>query len=107
MGGAGTWYQITEHQSLYAGAIILGNAGNPADVEKTKNFPIWQFHGELDHHPVEKARQMAEAQKKAGATSYTFTELAGEGHVVHKPVYKSGEALVWLFAQKREVKENE
>ena len=105
MGGGGTWYQITEHQSLYAGAIVLGNAGNPADVEKLKDFPVWQFHGELDDHPVEKARAMAEAQKKAGATQYKFTELAGEGHVVHKPVYKDGKALVWLFEQKRGDKE--
>ena len=101
MGGAGTWHQITEYQSLYAGAIVLGNAGNPGNIEKLKDFPIWQFHGELDDHPVEKAREMAEAQKKAGSTKYKFTELAGEGHVVHKPVYKSGEALIWLFEQKR------
>ena len=101
MGGGGTWYQIAEHQELYAGAIILGNAGNIADVEKTKGFPIWQFHGEKDDHPVEKARAMAEAQKEAGSTRYQFTELKGEGHVVHKPVYKDGKALVWLFEQKR------
>lgn len=101
MGGAGTWHQITEHQSLYAGAIVLGNAGNPGNVDKLKDFPIWQFHGELDDHPVEKAREMAEAQKKAGSTRYKFTELIGEGHVVHKPVYKSGEALTWLFEQRR------
>ena len=105
MGGGGTWYQITEHQPLYAGAIVLGNAGNPADVEKLKDFPVWQFHGEKDDHPVEKAREMAEAQKKAGATKYKFTELAGEGHVVHKPVYKDGKALIWLFEQKRGVEE--
>ncbi|MGJ8725373.1 MAG: hypothetical protein ACSHYB_12515 [Roseibacillus sp.] len=105
MGGGGTWYQITEHQSLYAGAIVLGNAGHTKDVEKTKDFPIWQFHGELDEHPVEKARAMAEAQKEAGSTGYKFTELVGEGHVVHKPVYKSGEALIWLFEQKRGAEE--
>ena len=101
MGGGGTWYQIAEHQELYAGAIVLGNAGNISDVEKTKDFPIWQFHGEKDDHPVEKARAMAEAQKEAGSTKYKFTELKGEGHVVHKPVYKDGKALIWLFEQKR------
>ena len=101
MGGGGTWYQITEHQPIYAGAIVLGNAGNPGDAEKLKDFPVWQFHGELDDHPVEKARAMAEAMKTEGSSHYHFTELAGEGHVVHKPVYKSGEALTWLFEQKR------
>ena len=101
MGGAGTWHQITEHQSLYAGAIVLGNAGNPGNVDKLKDFPIWQFHGELDDHPVEKAEAMAAAQKEAGSTKYHFTKLMGEGHVVHKPVYKDGKALDWLFEQRR------
>ena len=101
MGGAGTWYQITKHQPIYAGAIVLGNAGNSKDAEKLKDFPIRQFHGELDDHPVAKAQAMAEAMKEAGATNYEFTALAGEGHVVHKPVYKDGKALTWLFDQKR------
>lgn len=68
---------------------------------RVRSDSIRQFHGD----PVARARERAEAQKKAGSTLYKFTELAGEGHVVHKPVSQSGEALIWPFEQKRGARE--
>jgi predicted peptidase len=103
LGGGGSWYQISEHQDLYAGTVLMANGGPVGDLEKFKDFPIWQFHGELDADaPVDGARAMAEAMKQAGAPNYEYTELKGEPHSVGGKVYPDVKVQEWLFGQKRQ-----
>ncbi|MFV1996051.1 MAG: hypothetical protein ACC661_11505, partial [Verrucomicrobiales bacterium] len=72
------------------------------EIEKFKDFPIWQFHGELDaDSPVEGARKMNEAMQAAGSTNYQFTELVGEPHSVGGKVYPDEKVQLWLFEQTR------
>ena len=108
LGGGGSWHQITEHQELYAGALILANPGRGAnDVEKSQDFPIWQFHGEKDlSSPVQKARELAEAKESADSKNYQFTELLGEGHAISSLVYSREDVQNWLFSQRRDKKTN-
>lgn len=101
--GGGIWHQVTEHQELYAGALILANQGRgDNDIEKSKDFPIWQFHGEKDKPPsTQKARDLATAKVETGSKNYQLTELLGEGHAISSVVYSKKEVLTWLFAQRR------
>ncbi|MEM7143795.1 MAG: hypothetical protein AAF591_01590 [Verrucomicrobiota bacterium] len=102
LGGGGSWYQISEHQDLYAGTVLMANGGPVADLEKFKAFPIWQFHGELDvDTPVDGARKMAEAMTQAGAPNYEYTELKGAPHSVGGLVYPDVKVQEWLFSQQR------
>jgi len=102
LGGGGCWYQIVEHQEIYAGALILCNAGSASNASKLKDFPIRQFHGDEDpDHPVARAQEMAAAMEKAGASRYLYTELKGEGHVIHPTVYGNAENFEWLFEQRK------
>ena len=83
--------------------MILCNAGKPDYADTVKDFPIRQFHGEKDpDHPIQAARDTDAAMQAAGATKYEFTELPGEGHIIHPTVYGNVDNLEWLFEQVRE-----
>ena len=47
-------------------------------------------------------RNIDTAMQAAGATKYEFTELPGEGHIIHPTVYGNVDNLEWLFEQVRE-----
>ena len=102
LGGGGSWHQIVEHQEIYAATVILCNGGKVTDVPKIIEFPIRQFHGDQDSDaPVQQARNMAASMNAADATRYRYTELTGEGHIIHPLVYRDAEVLTWLFAQRK------
>ncbi|MEM9282680.1 MAG: hypothetical protein AAGA96_12700 [Verrucomicrobiota bacterium] len=101
LGGGGSFYAVANHQDLFAATILGANGGPVYELEKFKNVPIWQFHGELDaDSPVEQAREMAAAMKAAEAPHYQYTELAQQPHVIGTLVYSDVEVREWLFAQR-------
>jgi predicted peptidase len=105
MGGHGTWDVLRWEPNLFAAAVPLSGAANPATAGAIKHVPIWAFHGANDTIvPVSGSRQMIAALRAAGA-SPNYTELAGGGHVIWNPIYAdpSNTLYPWLFSQRRAV----
>lgn len=100
-GGYGTWHLIAKHPDMFAAAIPICGAGDPAFAETVAHIPIWAFHGEVDRNvPVSGSRNMIEAIRKAGGNP-KYNEFAGVGHNVFPKVHETPGVIQWLFAQKR------
>ena len=101
MGGYGTWDLVSRRPELFAAAIPVSGGGDPAQAEKLARLPIWVFHGAADVLvPVERARDMIAALKKAGGAP-KYTEYKGVSHDAWTATYRDNEVLDWLFEQKK------
>jgi len=101
MGGHGLWSLVSRHPDMFAAAIPICSAGDTSQAPKLIHLPIWCFHGDADPLvPVENARQMMAALKKAGGHP-KYTEYPGVGHNSYVNAFKEPELLPWLFSQKR------
>ncbi|MFC4874322.1 alpha/beta hydrolase-fold protein [Negadavirga shengliensis] len=102
MGGYGTWHLIGTRPELFAAAVPIAGAGNPALAPNMVDVPVWAFHGAKDGFvAVSGSRSMIEAIKKAGGNPH-YTEYPDKAHNLTEPITNTPELLDWLFAQKRE-----
>ena len=101
MGGYGAWDALVRRPDLWAAAIPICGAGDPAKAESIKTIPVWAWHGENDTIvPVSGSRQMIEALTRAGARP-SYNEIAKGGHGVWIPAFEEPKLYDWLFAQRR------
>ena len=101
MGGSGVWDLIAREPKLFAAAVPICGAGNPAKAPLFAQQNIWCFHGEKDPLvDVAYARRMIAAIKKGGGHP-KYTEYAGVGHNSYVNAFNEPELLPWLFSQKR------
>ena len=101
MGGYGTWHFIGTRPDLFAAAIPVCGAGDPALVRKMINVHIWAFHGRHDRNvPVSGSRDMIEAFKRTGGNP-KYTEFPTKAHNIWEEVIITPGLLDWLFAQKQ------
>ncbi len=101
MGGYGTWHFIGTRPDLFAAAIPVCGAGDPALVRKMINVHIWAFHGRHDRNvPVSGSRDMIEAFKRTGGNP-KYTEFPTKAHNIWEEVITTPDLLDWLFAQKQ------
>ena len=101
-GGYGSWKFICTHPEMFAAAIPVSGAGNPALASKIVKVAIWAFHGAKDKNvPVSGSRDMIEAIRKAGGNP-KYTEYPNEAHGIWNQVSSTPGLFDWLFAQKRD-----
>lgn len=101
-GGYGTWNFICKRPDMFAAAIPVCGAGNPALASRIVDVPVWAFHGLHDHNvPVSGSRDMINAIKAAGGHPI-YTEFPDEGHNIWYQVSVTPGVMEWLFTQKRE-----
>lgn len=118
LGGNGVWHLLWRSAEHWAAAAPLcgyamaeGRAGpkvasecsDPlaALVERTRQTPLWIFHGEADQVvPVRESQLMAEALQKAGG-QVQLSLYPGMNHGIWDEVYGSENFSRWLFAQVR------
>jgi len=100
MGGFGTWDALMRRPDLWAAAVPICGGGDPSQVAKYKDIPIWVWHGSEDKAvPVENSRELVAALKKAGGNpKYDEPKV---GHPSWNKAYKTPELYVWMFEQKR------
>lgn len=118
MGGYGVWQQIVDHPGVFAAAVAVSGGLTPsADMDnlfvsvqgddpfayvaqRTKNLPVWIFHGAQDDVvPTVQSRKLVAAMKTAGS-SPRYTEYADLGHGAWDRAYADEELWKWLFAQR-------
>jgi predicted peptidase len=101
LGGYGTWHFISTRPDLFAAAIPVCGAGDPALVRKMINVHVWAFHGRHDRNvPVSGSRDMIEAFKKTGGNP-KYTEFPNKAHNIWYEVTTTPGLLDWLFAQQQ------
>jgi predicted esterase len=101
MGGYGTWHFIGTHPEMFAAAIPISGAGDPALAPGIVDIPVWAFHGRKDKMvPVSGSQQIIEAMKNAGGDP-RYTEYPDDGHHIWQHVMDTPGLLDWLFAQQR------
>jgi len=101
-GGCGTWDLLVRSPKLFAAAVVISGAGDPAQIGVAKHVPVWVFHGAKDKTvPVARGRDMVSALKKAGGHPI-YTEFPTAGHVdAAADAHREPELLPWIFAQQR------
>jgi len=100
MGGFGTWSLAAKYPDQWAAIVPICGGGNPADADKIKHIPCWNFHGDEDKAvKVTMSRDMIAALEKAGGKP-KYTEYPGVGHNSWDKAYATPELWEWLLQQK-------
>jgi acetyl esterase/lipase len=100
MGGYGTWATATTFPELFAAAIPLCGGGDPEDVARLKDLPVWVFHGTSDTVvPIARSEEMVEALRAVGGR-VRFSRLDC-GHDPGRLVFSDPAVYAWLGAQVR------
>ncbi len=90
---------------MFAAAVPVSGAGDPTQVDRIAQMPLWDFHGGADTNvPVQGSREMIQALRSAGGDP-CYTEYPGQSHAIWDLVYgldnNAGNPLYpWLFAQR-------
>lgn len=101
LGGYGTWSFIGTRPGVFAAAIPLSGAGDPALANNMVDVAVWAFHGAKDRNvPVEGCRTVILAIQQAGGHP-RYTEFADVGHYLNPSLNATPGILDWLFAQRR------
>ena len=104
MGAYGVWDTILRWPNLFAAAVPVSGAGDPALASRVAQLPIWDFHGGADNLvPVAGSQLMIQALRKAGGHP-CYTQYPGQLHVIWNLVYgisrnSNNRLYPWLFAQ--------
>lgn len=97
MGGYGTWMLTCKYPAMFAAAAPICGGGNPAEAEKIKDLPIWNFHGDKDTAvPIKKSQDMIDALKAAGGNP-KFTIYPGVGHNSWDKAYREENLPEWFL----------
>lgn len=101
MGGFGSWRWSTEHPDWFAAVAPVCGGGDPTDVKRIKDLPIWVFHGGKDPTvPVQRSYDMVDALKKVdGRVQMTIYPEAG--HNSWDQAYSTDELYAWMLRQVR------
>lgn len=101
MGGYGSWTLATACPERFAAVAPVCGGGDPEDVERLKDLPIWDFHGAKDQAvPIEQSYKMVVALRRIhGRIRFT---LYPEGtHFIWGDVYAKDELYSWFLRQTR------
>jgi len=99
-GGIGTYSLITTFPTLFAAAMPVAGAGDPAQADKIVKLPFSAFHGLSDPTvPITYMQQIVARLKSLGSTATLTTFQAG--HNVWDRVYSDPANINWLLKQTR------
>lgn len=101
MGGYGSWELAMRYPSMFAAVAPVCGGGNPEQVCRIKELPVWNFHGAQDPIvPLAASEQMIYALEDCG-TDVRFTVYPEVGHDAWEPAYNNPELYSWFLQHKR------
>lgn len=106
LGGFGTYDLLTRYPDYFAAAFpICGAANIPMYLERSKEIPLWIFHGALDNTvPPKSDRELYKALMTRGVKTVTYTEYPQAGHNSWDSAFAEPKLLPWLFSNKKKNK---
>jgi predicted esterase len=99
MGAYGVWDLLRREPHLFAAAIPMSGAGDPASAGEILT-PVWAFHGDADRYiHVSGSRDMFTALRNAGKDA-RYTEIPGGDHFIWPDVFADPKHTLypWLFS---------
>jgi len=101
MGGFGSWALAMEYPERFAAVVPICGGGDPRDVARLKDVPVWVFHGGKDGVvPLKRSEEMVDALRELGGR-VRFTVDPEAGHDSWTKPYASEELYDWLLQQRR------
>ncbi len=101
MGGFGSWMLACEYPDRFAAVVPICGGGDPLDVERIKDVPVWVVHGGRDPVvPVREAKEMVAALRRIGGR-VRFTVYPEAGHDSWTATYDDPRLYGWLLEQAR------
>lgn len=97
MGGAGSWFTLGDHPTLFAAVVPLCGWGPNNKAAAMKDVPIWAFHAADD--PVVNVSgtdKMINAIKQAGGMPL-YTRYTTGGHAIWGKTYNDPKLIPWIF----------
>jgi predicted peptidase len=102
MGAMGTLDLAVRNRKMFAAAISICGAIEPARLKKLKKMPIRFYHGVEDAVvPVDYSRSAYYELKAAGSTVAEIIEYQNVGHDSWDYAFASKDFLPWLFSFKK------
>ena len=97
MGGHGAYRLAMKYPNMFAAVVPVSGGGDATRAAEIAHLPVWIWHGADDQTvPVDGARKMAEALRKAGADDLKYTELPGVGQNAWDKAYAGDDLWTWL-----------
>ena len=101
MGGYGSWRLACEYPGRFAAVVPICGGGDPRDVARITDVPIWVFHGAKDGVvPVSRSEEMVAALRKTGGR-VRFTVYPDANHDSWTATYDNPALYDWLLEQRR------
>ncbi len=101
MGGYGTWKLAMEHPERFAAIAPICGGGDPKQVDRLKNVPVWAFHGARDPVvPYEESEALVDALRKAEG-DVRFTLYPDATHNSWTRTYRNQALYDWFLQHKR------
>ena len=101
MGGYGSWTWLAACPGRFAAVVPICGGGDPQDVERLKDVPIWVFHGAKDPSvPVQRSYEMVEALRKVHGR-VRLTVYPEGAHTIWDRTYSTDELYDWMLRQVR------
>lgn len=101
MGAFGAWDLATANPDHFAALLVISGGGNPVEVCRLKNVPVWIFHGRKDDViPVSWAEELGRRLERC-AGNVKVTIYPDAGHDAWTLTYTDPAVLEWLLAQQR------
>ncbi|HEV7505215.1 MAG TPA: PHB depolymerase family esterase [Thermoanaerobaculia bacterium] len=104
MGAFGAWDLTIANPDRFAALLVISGGGNPVEVCRLKNVPVWIFHGRKDDViPVSWAEELGRRLERC-AGNVKVTIYPDAGHDAWTRTYADPAVLEWLLAQRRGAK---
>lgn len=101
MGGYGSWMWAIEHPERFAAVAPICGGGDPRDLERIKDVPVWNFHGAKDPAvPIQRSQEMIDGLRKVDGR-VRFTVYTDGGHGIWDAVFESDALYAWFLRQVR------
>jgi predicted peptidase len=101
MGAFGAWDLAIANPDRFAALLVISGGGNPVEVCRLKDVPVWIVHGRKDDViPVSWAEELGKRLERcAGKVKVTIYPDAG--HDAWSRTYEDPAVLEWMLAQRR------
>jgi predicted esterase len=101
MGGYGTYRTALQFPDRFAAIAPVCGVGDPADMARIKDLPVWAFHGDRDIDvPFEQDQKTIDALRQAGGR-VRFTVYHNVAHDCWSQTYSNPTLFDWFLEQQR------
>lgn len=101
MGGYGTWALAIKRPYTFAAIAPICGGGDPVQVCKIKQVPVWVFHGGKDKTvPIKNSREMVDALRACGG-NVKFTIYPQAYHNSWTETYNNPDLYGWFLSHRR------